>query len=111
MHRPWLLPFWGSEVHYAASSSLLIFWDPQLTSDHLTGYGHSLAGSPFGAFAQIMLQSMHISPHQECRTRVNTKSILSAQCITSSETWILEVTPQPVYYQDDCDTHDVMEYM
>jgi hypothetical protein len=28
--------FGGSEVHYAASSSLLIFWDSQLTSDHLT---------------------------------------------------------------------------
>jgi len=28
--------FGGPEVHYAASSSLLIFWDPKLTSDHLT---------------------------------------------------------------------------
>jgi hypothetical protein len=28
--------FGESEVHYAASSSLLIFWDSQLTSDHLT---------------------------------------------------------------------------
>ena len=35
-HGSRLLPFWGSEVHYTVSSSLLIFWDPQLTSDHLT---------------------------------------------------------------------------
>jgi len=24
--------------------------------------------------------------------------------------WILEATPQPIYYQDDCDDHDVIEY-
>ncbi|KAJ8582919.1 hypothetical protein M405DRAFT_829809 [Rhizopogon salebrosus TDB-379] len=49
--------FGESEVHYAASSSLLIFWDSQLTSDHLTQ-----ARAILRPVRPITLQSMHTSP-------------------------------------------------